>query len=114
VQNDNNLLRQYTRMRKVFNTMDSGGGMKAQQRMISQMQGRSARCRGDQPDAGAISQMQGRSARCRDDQPDAGTAEIRQIEINSLTMLQCAESPHRLSIVQCILPPRKTQQLHRR
>src|SRR4051812_7941378 len=39
-------------MRKVFNTMDSGGGMKAQQRMISQMQGRSARCRdgGDSAD----------------------------------------------------------------
>lgn len=40
VQDVNNLLRQYAQMRKVFKTMGSGGGMKAQQRMLSQMQGR--------------------------------------------------------------------------
>ncbi len=40
VQDVNNLLRQYAQMRKVFKTMGSGGGMKAQQRMMSQMQGR--------------------------------------------------------------------------
>ena len=40
VQDVNNLLRQYAHMRKVFKTMGSGGGMKAQQRMMSQMQGR--------------------------------------------------------------------------
>ena len=36
----NNLLRQYAQMRKMFKTMGSGGGLKAQQRMMSQMQGR--------------------------------------------------------------------------
>jgi signal recognition particle subunit SRP54 len=41
VQDVNNLLRQYAQMRKMFKTMgSSGGGMKAQQRMLSQMQGR--------------------------------------------------------------------------
>ncbi|MDE1175273.1 MAG: signal recognition particle protein [Edaphobacter sp.] len=40
VQDVNNLLRQYGQMRKVFKTMGSGGGMKAQQRMMSQLQGR--------------------------------------------------------------------------
>ena len=40
VQDVNNLLRQYAQMRKVFKTMGSGGGIKAQQRMMSQMQGR--------------------------------------------------------------------------
>jgi signal recognition particle subunit SRP54 len=40
VQDVNNLLRQYAQMRKMFKTMGSGGGMKAQQRMMSQMQGR--------------------------------------------------------------------------
>ncbi len=40
VQDVNNLLRQYGQMRKMFKTMGSGGGMKAQQRMMSQMQGR--------------------------------------------------------------------------
>jgi signal recognition particle subunit SRP54 len=40
VQEVNNLLRQYAQMRKMFKTMGSGGGMKAQQRMMSQMQGR--------------------------------------------------------------------------
>src|SRR5215471_2041188 len=40
VQDVNNLLRQYAQMRKVFKTMGSGGGMKAQQRMMSQLQGR--------------------------------------------------------------------------
>jgi signal recognition particle subunit SRP54 len=39
VQDVNNLLRQYAQMRKMFKTM-GGGGMKAQQRMLSQMQGR--------------------------------------------------------------------------
>jgi len=40
VQEVNNLLRQYAQMRKMFKTMGSGGGMKAQQRMMAQMQGR--------------------------------------------------------------------------
>jgi signal recognition particle subunit SRP54 len=40
VQEVNNLLRQYAQMRKMFKTMGSGGGMKAQQRMMSQMQAR--------------------------------------------------------------------------
>jgi signal recognition particle subunit SRP54 len=40
VQEVNNLLRQYAQMRKMFKTMGSGGGIKAQQRMMSQMQGR--------------------------------------------------------------------------
>ncbi len=40
VQDVNNLLRQYAQLRKVFKTMGSGGGMKAQQRMMSQMQGK--------------------------------------------------------------------------
>ncbi|GGA63537.1 signal recognition particle protein [Edaphobacter acidisoli] len=40
VQDVNNLLRQYAQMRKMFKTMGSGGGIKAQQRMLSQMQGR--------------------------------------------------------------------------
>jgi signal recognition particle subunit SRP54 len=40
VQDVNNLLRQYSQMRKMFKTMGSGGGLKAQQRMMSQMQGR--------------------------------------------------------------------------
>ncbi len=40
VQDVNNLLRQYGQMRKMFKTMGSGGGIKAQQRMMSQMQGR--------------------------------------------------------------------------
>jgi len=40
VQDVNNLLRQYTQMRKMFKMVGSGGGMKAQQRMMSQMQGR--------------------------------------------------------------------------
>jgi signal recognition particle subunit SRP54 len=40
VQEVNNLLRQYTQMRKMFKSMGGGGGMKAQQRMMSQMQGR--------------------------------------------------------------------------
>jgi len=35
----NNLLRQYAQMRKMFKSMGSGGGLKAQQRMMSQMQG---------------------------------------------------------------------------
>ncbi len=39
VQDVNNLLRQYGQMRKMFKTMGSGGGIKAQQRMMSQMQG---------------------------------------------------------------------------
>jgi signal recognition particle subunit SRP54 len=39
VQDVNNLLRQYAQMRKMFKTM-GGGGLKAQQRMMSQMQGR--------------------------------------------------------------------------
>ena len=40
VQDVNNLLRQYGQMRKMFKSMGSGGGIKAQQRMMSQMQGR--------------------------------------------------------------------------
>jgi signal recognition particle subunit SRP54 len=40
VQEVNNLLRQYAQMRKMFKTMGSGGGIKAQQRMMAQMQGR--------------------------------------------------------------------------
>jgi signal recognition particle subunit SRP54 len=40
VQDVNNLLRQYAQMRKMFKSMGSGGGIKAQQRMMSQMQGR--------------------------------------------------------------------------
>jgi signal recognition particle subunit SRP54 len=40
VQDVNNLLRQYAQMRKMFKTMGSGGGLKAQQRLMSQMQGR--------------------------------------------------------------------------
>jgi signal recognition particle subunit SRP54 len=40
VQEVNNLLRQYSQMSKMFKTMGGGGGMKAQQRMMSQMQGR--------------------------------------------------------------------------
>jgi signal recognition particle subunit SRP54 len=40
VQDVNNLLRQYAQMRKMFKTMGSGAGIKAQQRMMSQMQGK--------------------------------------------------------------------------
>jgi len=40
VQDVNNLLRQYAQMRKMFKTMGSGGGLKAQQRMMQQMQPR--------------------------------------------------------------------------
>jgi signal recognition particle subunit SRP54 len=40
VQEVNNLLRQYAQMRKMFKSMGGGGGIKAQQRMMSQMQGR--------------------------------------------------------------------------
>ena len=40
VQEVNNLLRQYAQMRKMFKMMGSGGGMKAQQRMMSSMQGK--------------------------------------------------------------------------
>ena len=40
VQDVNNLLRQYAQMRKMFKAMGGGGGLKAQQRMLSQMQGR--------------------------------------------------------------------------
>jgi len=40
VQEVNNLLRQYTQMRKMFKSIGGGGGLKAQQRMMSQMQGR--------------------------------------------------------------------------
>jgi signal recognition particle subunit SRP54 len=40
VQDVNNLLRQYAQMRKMFKTMGGGGGIKAQQRMMSQMQGK--------------------------------------------------------------------------
>ena len=40
VQEVNNLLRQYAQMRKMFKTMGSGGGLKAQQRLMSQMQSR--------------------------------------------------------------------------
>jgi signal recognition particle subunit SRP54 len=40
VQEVNNLLRQYSQMSKMFKNMGGGGGIKAQQRMMSQMQGR--------------------------------------------------------------------------
>ena len=40
VQEVNNLLRQYSQMSKMFKTIGGGGGIKAQQRMMSQMQGR--------------------------------------------------------------------------
>jgi signal recognition particle subunit SRP54 len=40
VQDVNNLLRQYAQMRKMFKSMGSGGGIKMQQRLMSQMQGR--------------------------------------------------------------------------
>jgi signal recognition particle subunit SRP54 len=40
VQEVNNLLRQYAQMRKMFKAMGSGGGMKMQQRLMSQMQSR--------------------------------------------------------------------------
>ncbi|MDE3105007.1 MAG: signal recognition particle protein [Acidobacteriota bacterium] len=40
VQEVNNLLRQYAQMRKMFKTIGGGGGIKAQQRLMSQMQGR--------------------------------------------------------------------------
>jgi signal recognition particle subunit SRP54 len=40
VQEVNNLLRQYNQMSKMFKAMGGGGGMKAQQRMMSQMQGK--------------------------------------------------------------------------
>jgi signal recognition particle subunit SRP54 len=40
VQEVNNLLRQYAQMRKMFKTMGGGGGMKMQQRMMSQMAGK--------------------------------------------------------------------------
>ena len=40
VQDVNNLLRQYAQMRKMFKSIGGGGGIKAQQRMMSQMQGR--------------------------------------------------------------------------
>ena len=40
VQDVNNLLRQYAQMKKMFKTIGGGGGIKAQQRMMSQMQGR--------------------------------------------------------------------------
>jgi signal recognition particle subunit SRP54 len=40
VQDVNNLLRQYTQMRKMFKMVGGGGGIKAQQRMMSQMQGK--------------------------------------------------------------------------
>ena len=40
VQEVNNLLRQYVQMRKMFKSIGGGGGMKAQQRMMSQMQGK--------------------------------------------------------------------------
>ena len=40
VQEVNNLLRQYTQMRKMFKMIGGGGGLKAQQRMMSQMQGK--------------------------------------------------------------------------
>ena len=36
----NNLLRYYAQMRKIFKSMGSGAGLKAQQRMMSQMQGK--------------------------------------------------------------------------
>jgi signal recognition particle subunit SRP54 len=38
VQEVNNLLRQYAQMRKMFKSMGGGGGIKAQQRMMQQMQ----------------------------------------------------------------------------
>jgi signal recognition particle subunit SRP54 len=40
VQDVNSLLRQYTQMKKMFKMVGSGGGLKAQQRMMSQMQGK--------------------------------------------------------------------------
>ena len=40
VQEVNNLLRQYAQMRKMFKSIGGGGGLKAQQRMMSQMQGK--------------------------------------------------------------------------
>ena len=40
VQEVNNLLRQYGQMRKMFKSIGGGGGIKAQQRMMSQMQGK--------------------------------------------------------------------------
>ncbi len=40
VQEVNNLLRQYAQMRKMFKSIGGGGGIKAQQRMMSQMQGK--------------------------------------------------------------------------
>ena len=40
VQDVNNLLRQYAQMRKMFKSLGGGGGIKAQQRMMSQMQGK--------------------------------------------------------------------------
>ncbi len=40
VQEVNNLLRQYSQMRKMFKMIGGGGGLKAQQRMMSQMQGK--------------------------------------------------------------------------
>ncbi|WP_353062880.1 signal recognition particle protein [Tunturibacter psychrotolerans] len=40
VQDVNNLLRQYSQMRKMFKSLGGGGGIKAQQRMMSQMQGK--------------------------------------------------------------------------
>jgi signal recognition particle subunit SRP54 len=40
VQEVNNLLRQYAQMRKMFKSMGSGTGLKAQQRMMQQMQPR--------------------------------------------------------------------------
>ena len=40
VQEVNNLLRQYSQMRKMFKMVGTGGGLKAQQRMMSQMQGK--------------------------------------------------------------------------
>ena len=40
VQEVNNLLRQHSQMSKMFKTIGGGGGIKAQQRMMSQMQGR--------------------------------------------------------------------------
>jgi len=40
VQEVNNLLRQYSQMRKMFKSIGGGGGIKAQQRMMSQMQGK--------------------------------------------------------------------------
>ncbi len=40
VQDVNSLLRQYIQMKKMFKMVGSGGGIKAQQRMMSQMQGK--------------------------------------------------------------------------